>query len=144
MNTNAAAGAGGGPDASRREKIAVVTDDMSTISPHFGMARHYLVYEVEGGEIVRKETRTKPGHGSAMHDHHGGREATPEMISTHDSMLSSVRDCSVLIARGMGAPMYSAIRDAGMRAYITQIRGADEAVKAFISGNLDNHLELLH
>ena len=55
MTTSAVAGAGGMPDANRREKIAVVTDDMSTISPHFGMARHYLVYEVEAGEIVGKE-----------------------------------------------------------------------------------------
>ena len=66
------------------------------------------------------------------------------MTSTHNSMLSNVADCTVLIARGMGTPMYLAIRDAGMRAYITQIREADEAVRAFLAGHLDNHPELLH
>ena len=132
------------PNESRKYRIAVVTEDMVTISQHFGMARHYLVYEVEAGAIIRKETRSKPAHGPAMHDHHGGREVTPEMRGTHDSMLSNVRDCTVLIARGMGAPMYSAIVEAGMRAYVTRIRGADEAVRAFLTGNLDNHLELLH
>jgi len=41
-------------------------------------------------------------------------------------------------------PMHLAIRDAGMRAYVTQIRDADEAVKVFLAGHLDNHPELLH
>jgi predicted Fe-Mo cluster-binding NifX family protein len=40
--------------------------------------------------------------------------------------------------------MYLAIRDAGMRAYITQIHEADEAVRAFLAGHLDDHPELLH
>ncbi len=125
-----------------RKKVAVVTDDMKTISPHFGMARHYLVYEVEAGEIVGKETREKPGHGPGMHPHHG--EVTPEMVSTHNSMLSNIADCDAVIARGMGRPMYSAIREAGMQAYITEIENADEAVAVLLAGRLENHLDLLH
>ena len=122
----------------------MVTDDLKTISPHFGMARHYLVYEVEGGRVVGKEPRDKPGHGPGMHDHHRGQEGTPEMGGLHDSMLSSVSDCATLIAAGMGAPMYSAIRNAGKRAYITKIREADEAIEALLHGRLDDHPELLH
>jgi len=144
MSTQPVAGARGEFSVAGREKIAVVTDDMKTISPHFGMARHYLVYEVKAGEIVRRETRDKPGHGEGMHDHHGGGDVTSETANIHNSMLSNVADCAVLIARGMGTPMYLAVRDAGMCAYITQIHDADEAVKAFLAGHLDNHLELLH
>ena len=128
----------------QKMKVAVVTDDMRTISPHFGMARHYLVYDVVAGRIVGRETRDKPAHGPGMHDRHRGGEPTPEMTGIHNSMLSSVADCAVLIAGGMGMPMYLAIRDAGMRAFITQMRDADEAVKAYLAGRLDNHLELLH
>jgi len=144
MSTQPAAYARGEPNTGGREKIAVVTDDLKTISMHFGMARHYLVYEVKAGEVVGRETRDKSGHGPGMHDHHRGGEVTPEMTDTHNSMLSNVADCTVLIARGMGTPMYSAIKNAGMLAYITQIHDADEAVRAFLEGRLDNHLEMLH
>ncbi len=143
MSTQAVAG-GDAFSPSGRVKIAVVTDDMETISPHFGMSRHYLVYTVAAGQIVGKEARDKPGHGQGMHDYHAGGEATPEVASTHSSMLSNVADCAVLIARGMGTPMYLAIKDAGMRACITKVREADEAVRAFLMGRLDDHPELVH
>ena len=45
-------------------KAAVVTDDLQTVSAHFGMARHYLVYDIEGGVVKGKETRDKVAHGS--------------------------------------------------------------------------------
>lgn len=132
----------GEPSADLTGKIAVVTDDMQTISPHFGMARHYLVYEVKGGEIVGRTMRDKAGHGHSAHDHNAGGEATSEK-SLHESMLSNIADCAVLIAGGMRMPMYLAIKDAGLKAYITQIRAADEAVKEFLAGRLSNHIELI-
>jgi predicted Fe-Mo cluster-binding NifX family protein len=125
-------------------KVAVVSDDMKTVSAHFGMARHYVVYEVNSGKIVGKEVRDKLGHGAGMHEHHRDGQATPEMTNLHDSMLSNVSDCEVLIARGMGRPMYTSIKDAGMRPYVTQIQDADEAVKELLAGRLDDHPELLH
>jgi predicted Fe-Mo cluster-binding NifX family protein len=125
-------------------KVAVVSDDMKTVSAHFGMARHYVVYEVKSGKIVGKEVRDKQGHGAGTHEHHRDGQATPEMTNLHDSMLSNVSDCEVLIARGMGWPMYTSIKDEGKRAYITQIQDADEAVKELLAGRLDDHPELLH
>jgi predicted Fe-Mo cluster-binding NifX family protein len=128
----------------RKMKVAVVTDDLKTVSPHFGMAGHYLVYMVEAGGIVGKETRHKASHAAGMHDHHGSGEATSEMTNIHNEMLHNVSDCATLIAGGMGKPMYSAIRSAGMNVFITRMRDADEAVKALLEGRLDNHPELLH
>ncbi|MDG6910615.1 MAG: dinitrogenase iron-molybdenum cofactor biosynthesis protein [Nitrososphaerota archaeon] len=123
-------------------KLAVVTDDMETISPHFGRAAHYLVYDVEGGAVRGRESREKVGHGPGGH-HHGGA-APQEAANLHNAMLANVKDCEVMIAAGMGRPMYEKLREAGMSVYITRIRGADEAVRAFIDGSLDSHLELLH
>ncbi len=125
-------------------KVAVVSDDLKTVSPHFGMARHYIVYEVDKGRVFGKEVRDKPGHGAGMHEHHRDGQATPEMTNIHDSMISNVSDCAVLIAGGMGWPMYTAIQNAGMRAYITRIQDADEAIQALLAGRIDDHPELLH
>ena len=122
-------------------KVAVATDDLNTVSPHLGMARHYLVYELEGKAMKGKEVRDKAGHGPGEAHHRHGAEAEPRL---HDSMLSNVSDCEAIISGGMGTPMFESIRAAGKAAYITRIRSADEAVKALAAGTIDNHVELLH
>lgn len=129
-------------------KVAVVTDDAKTISQHFGRARFYKVYEIKDGAIVGSEQRPKAGHhveGAAHqehraepHGHHHGDAAT------HNSMLANIADCQVLIARGMGWGAHDAIERAGIKPYITDVESADEAVKAYIEGKLDNHAERLH
>ena len=129
-------------------KVAVVTDDGKTISQHFGRARFYKVYEIKDGAIVGSEQRPKAGHhveGAAHHEHgaepHGHHHGD---AATHNSMLANVADCQVLIARGMGWGAHDAIERAGIKPYITDVESADEAVKAYIEGKLDNHAERLH
>ena len=122
-------------------KAAVVSDDLQNVSAHFGMARHYLVYDIEDGVVKGKEVRDKLGHGMGEH-HHGQGGASESRL--HDDMLSNISDCEAIIAGGMGGPMYASIRAAGMKPFITRIRAADEAVKALADGTLDNHVELLH
>ncbi len=129
-------------------KVAVVTDDGKTISQHFGRAKFYKVYELKDGTIVGSEQRPKAGHhveGTSHHEHeagphghHHGDEAT------HRNMLANVADCEALIARGMGWGAHDAIERAGLRAYITDTADAEEAVKAYAGGRLDNHAERLH
>jgi predicted Fe-Mo cluster-binding NifX family protein len=143
------------------KKVAVVTDDGKTISPHFGRARYFLVYELDGeGKIASKETRPKPSH-----NHHqeaievrrssnfgadpageDGRheEGAASDALLHDTMLSGVRDCEALIGRGMGAGMFGSIRELGIKPFVTSIAAADDAVQAYIKGTLDNHVERLH
>lgn len=122
-------------------KAAVVTDDLQTVSAHFGMARHYLVYDIHGGVVRGKEVRDKAGHGPGEHHHQAGTGAESQL---HNTMLSNVADCEAVISAGMGRPMYESIKAAGMKAFVTRIRGADDAVKALVDGTIDNHLELLH
>lgn len=120
-------------------KAAVVTDDLQTVSAHFGMARHYLVYDIEGGVVKGKEVRDKVGHGPGEHHQESAGES-----HLHNTMLSNIEDCEVVISGGMGRPMFESIKAAGMKAFVTRISGADDAVKALADGSIDNHLELLH
>ena len=112
-----------------------------TVSAHFGIARHYLVYSIEGEVVKGKEVRDKVGHGPGENHH---RQEVGAESSFHDTMLSSVSDCGVVISGGLGRPMFESIAAAGMKPILTRIRGADEAVKAFMDGSLDNHSELVH
>lgn len=133
-------------------KVAIATDDNRTVSPHFGRAQYYLVYEIQDGKILGKETRPK-----SSHSHHEIVELHPEERSPaeqshdaasegsiHDKMLSNVRDCEAIIARGMGAGMYLSIRQLGIKPYITSTAIADDAIQAYINGTLDNLLDRLH
>jgi predicted Fe-Mo cluster-binding NifX family protein len=126
-------------------KVGVVTDDGLTISAHFGRAQYYLVYDIVDGTVKGKETRPKASHhqpGMEPHaegHHHGQAEA-----SLHANMLSGVKDCEALIARGMGWGMYEAIKEAGMKPFLTDMVSADQAVEAYIKGSLDDHAERLH
>lgn len=133
-------------------KIGVVTNDGRTISPHFGMARFYAVFDIEDGVIKGKEMRPK-----AWHEHTAGkrpgRDSTARgggmhhdgnQRSTHHEMLSNIGDCEALVAKGMGRPMYEAILEAGIKPYVTSLGLAEEAVLAYAKGTLDNQERRLH
>ncbi len=121
-------------------KAAVVTDDLKTVSAHFGMARHFLVYDIDGGAVKGKEVRDKLGH---VHGAHRRVEGEGES-RFHDTMLSTIADCEAVISGGMGRPMFESVRAAGMKAFVTRIRSVDEAAKALAEGSLDNNVELIH
>lgn len=126
-------------------KIALVTDDGKTISQHFGRAKYYVVFDLQDGVIKGSEMRDKAAHhvGDDHHQHEEGGHHGPEADAKHTSMLSNVADCEVLIARGMGWGAHEAIKGAGLKPFITNLELAEDAVKAFIEGKLDNHAELL-
>jgi len=129
-------------------KVAVVTDDGKTISQHFGMAKYYQVFEIQDGVIKGSERRPKAGHhveGAGPHKEGGGVHGFDHGDpAIHDSMLSNIADCEVLIARGMGQGAFEAMKEAGLEPFITDIDSAEEAVKAYINGKLDTHPERLH
>ena len=131
-------------------KIAVVTDNGSTISRHFGRAAFYLVFTVEDGVLVGQEQRAKPGHQHGRHDAHAIPlyEQAPEpgapATDSHSDMLEPIRDCAVVITRGMGTGAYVSVQRAGLTPFITDLATPEAAVAAYIDGTLVDHKELLH
>lgn len=133
-------------------KIAVVIDSGTTISSHFGRAPYYLVFTVEDGTIVGKEQRDKAGHQQYVqiepehhdHDHEHGHGLGAHSADKHTQMLDSVRDCQVVIVRGMGRGAYVAIQQANIRPILTEFKDAEAAVQAYIDGTLVDHPERLH
>ena len=131
-------------------KIAVITEDGKTISSHFGRAPGYLVFTIEEGEIIEKEQREKHGHQQFAHEHHDdhthehGHGFGTHSAARHTEMIEPIRDCDVVIARGMGQGAYLAIQQANIRPLVTELKDAEEAVRAFIDGTLVDHPERLH
>ncbi|MBI5302248.1 MAG: NifB/NifX family molybdenum-iron cluster-binding protein [Chloroflexi bacterium] len=120
-------------------KVAVVTEDGTRISAHFGRAPYYEIVTVDAGKIAARERRSKAFHQThGQHEHHHGAG------DTHNDMLASARDCVAVIAGGMGNGAFSFIQAAGLEAIITDERDIERAALAYAAGTLVNHLERLH
>ncbi len=132
-------------------KIAVVTDDGKSVSQHFGRAPYYLVVTVEEGNIVNREMRDKAGHNQFHeegHEHHeetGGQHGYgPSADHKHGRMVETITDCETVLCRGMGRGAYESMQARKIRPVVTDIADIDEAVKAYVNGQIVDHVEKLH
>jgi predicted Fe-Mo cluster-binding NifX family protein len=131
-------------------KIAVITDDGKTISQHFGRAQFYLVATVENGQVVNREMRPKLGHNHFSnqpheeegHEQHHGTD--PASHDKHLQMSEAITDCEALLCRGMGRGAYESMKVLNIRPMVTDIANIDEAVIAYVNGQIVDHTEKLH
>jgi len=129
-------------------KVAAVSDDGETISQHFGRAMYYEVLSIEGGKVVKRERREKMGHhnfAQEEHNHSNGQHGFDESShNKHVSMAEAIKDCKILLARGMGGGAYQSILQLNIKPVVTDIRNIEDAVKAVIDGTIIDHTEKLH
>lgn len=130
-------------------KIACITDDGITISQHFGRAPYYAVLTVENGQIVARELRDKMGHNQFAHgehaEAHGAHHGTdPDSHDKHIRMAGAISDCEALLCRGMGWGAYESMKRLGIKPVVTDIANVEDAVKAYVAGNIVDHTERLH
>lgn len=124
-------------------KIAVVSDNGTTISRHFGRARQYVVVSIENGQVVEREIREKSDSHSeptAGETHEGQATGDPR----HDAILSAISDCQVVITAVMGMGMDVRLRAAGITPIRTLTPGVDLAIEKFLSGRLNDMIDLVH
>lgn len=136
-------------------KIAAITEDGKTISQHFGRAPFYMVVTLENGQIVDRELRDKLGHAQFSDQPHGhehshgpdhsqGHGYGPAAQERHNRMAENIADCQALLCRGMGRGAYDSIQARGIRPVVTDIETIDEAVKAYVEGNIVDYTDKLH
>ncbi|NCP86293.1 MAG: dinitrogenase iron-molybdenum cofactor biosynthesis protein [Anaerolineae bacterium CG_4_9_14_3_um_filter_57_17] len=131
-------------------KIAAVSDDGQTISQHFGRAKYYTVLTIENGQITAREQREKMGHAHFAGEEHAeekdprGHGFAPAEQDRHFQMAEAIRDCQILLARGMGAGAYYSMEQIGIRPVITDIASIDEAALQAAAGTITDQKEKLH
>ena len=130
-------------------KLAFITDDGKTISRHFGRAAYYLVVEVEDGNVVNQEMREKLGHGQFTHQESHqtqgeGHGMGAESHSKHQSMAETISDCTALICGGMGMGAYQSMQSLNITPVVTQLSNIDEALDAYLKGELKDRTDMLH
>ncbi len=131
-------------------KIAAITDDGRTISQHFGRAAHYLVATVENGRIIDRQLRDKLGHTHFANEPHPAEIPgqphgfDPIAQDRHARMAEAIADCEALLCGGMGAGAYESMRQRGIRPVVTDLSSIDEAVRAYVQGQLVDRVDRLH
>ena len=132
-------------------KLAIITDDGTTVSKHFGRAGYYLVVSLESGQIASREMRAKLGHAQFAGEPHGHDDTEghqhgsgPEAQSRHARMAHVIGDCEAVICGGMGSGAYFNLMQHGIKPVVTEVNQIDEAVLAYAEGRLVNREDLLH
>lgn len=134
-------------------KIAIASADEQTISKHFGHAEKYVVFSVEDGRVTDRKTLSKPGHryfsaeSPGQHSHRKGggeRGLGHQSKRKHDLMVENIRDCDVLLTRGMGRGAYLNLQEWGIRPIVTDIADIETAIQAVLDDTIMDHTENLH
>lgn len=122
-------------------KIAFVTDDGTTISSHFGRALYYEIVTVENGSVLKRERVPKAGHHSFAqsggHDH-------GHTDHKHEQMTSSIKDCQLLVARGMGMGARQHLDRLGISVLLTDLKTIDDTINALVAGTAVHNEKRLH
>lgn len=134
-------------------KIALVSDDNQTISCHFGRAENYVVITIDPEKIAERKTLPKPVHCHSGTRRHGKNDHEPDprgrgfgnrAKSSHQHMFENIKDCNILVTRGIGRGAYLDLQQSGIKPIITEIADIESAIQAILNGTIINHTEKLH
>lgn len=117
-------------------RIAVPTNDGTTISPHFGRSAGFLVFEVGERRIQSREIRKN----QFQHSHAQGtcgESSGGSEPHNHAGILSTLTGCDVVICAGMGARAADALKSVGITDVVFALPGlAEDTVIAYLNGSL--------
>ena len=118
-------------------RIAVASDDGISIAEHFGRSAGFVIFDVT--ENQHKQIEHRPNASSHHRDqaeceHHVHEESN----HGHESFLTALHDCQVIICRGMGMRAIADLTANGIKPVITMENiPAHEAAKQYVLGRLD-------
>lgn len=115
-------------------KIAFPTRDDQTIPGHFGHMKALIVVEVVDGEEISRERRDM----SDMPECGDGHQERPAFV------VNVIKDCDVLIAGGIGAPLVQRANAVDVDVVLTDTPSINDALARYLAGTLDHNPELAH
>jgi len=120
-------------------KVAFTTDDGTTITPHFGRANYFEVYEVKNGTVSLRERRDK----LSFHSNHD-ESNLPDHDNRHQAIYDAIKDCDFIVSGNMGYGIYDFLMENKKQPIITNIRNIDDALPHIIDGTIENRIDKLH
>lgn len=118
-------------------KIAIASDDGKHITSHIGSAKGFVIVKIEEKAIQGQEYRPNIFTGHAR-----GLEHAPHEHDRHGPLLNALKDCQVVISRGMGKRIYDDLRNAGFEVLMTEETDFQKMLELYMNGKLIHHPEL--
>ena len=117
-------------------RIAIPTNDGTSISEHFGRSAAFLIFEAENGQIKSREMKTNGAqHSHAQGNCTGGSAGSAQ--HSHQGILSALDGCEIVICAGMGQRAAEALKAGGVtQIVVTAVGPAEEAVSTYLAGKL--------
>lgn len=112
-------------------RIALPTDDGTTLCPHFGRAHYYKVVEITDGKVTATELRDKFAH---VHGEEAQAGSEPSHDEVHGRMSDAAHGCDTIIVGGMGPGAIDAMTAAGYTVMQTNMTSLDAIVEAYRTG----------
>ena len=115
-------------------KIAIASDDGTTIASHFGKTRGFVIFDVEDGRVTNRDyiKNTFTGHAR-------GLSGADHSVDRHGPILQALKGCKAVIAHGMGRKIYDDLRSVEIEAFIVKETQADEAIRLYLQDDLEDH-----
>lgn len=119
-------------------RIAIPTNKGSDLAAHAGRAKGFLIYDIIDGSARQVEYRPNhfTNHARGMHAQNG--ECGGQGHHSHNSLLSALNDCQVIIAKGMGSRLVQDLQGYGIKVVFCRDKSAEKAVEAFAEGTLQD------
>jgi predicted Fe-Mo cluster-binding NifX family protein len=114
-------------------KVAIASDDKLNISPHFGRAQGFMIFEISNYKIISEEYRANVGKNNGSCG-----------SCNHSMMIDNIKDCQVVISYGMGQHIYNDLTENNINAIVTEERIVKDALANFLDNTLKNRTEKLH
>lgn len=128
------------------KKIAIVTENGTRISSHFGRAPLLKIYTIENGQVTAEEERQK-AHFAGEHHHHAEddhhHDANHHQYGKGAQMFQAFSDCQVLICGGMGQPALEKAQNAGLEVFLSGGE-IETALQQYLCGELTSDERRVH
>jgi predicted Fe-Mo cluster-binding NifX family protein len=116
-------------------RIAIPSDDKTTISGHTGRCAGFLIYAIEDQQAKQEDYRQNTaGHAH----HHTSGEHEEHHHHDHHAMIELLNDCDAVVAVGMGPRLINDLEIAGIKIYFTYESNAATAANLLAHGQLIN------
>ncbi|MBX3009312.1 MAG: hypothetical protein KF816_14925 [Melioribacteraceae bacterium] len=120
-------------------KLAIATDDFSTVTGHIGRCNGFLIYEIEDNQIISREERENVFTNHKLDgDHHHG---THNHSHGHSNLVTGLNDCSHLICSSAGWRVVEDLKKNGIEVIFTSENDAETAALTYCNGELDVSLD---
>jgi len=120
-------------------KIAVASNNKTSVAGHVGRCKGFLIYETDENNILDKtyidntftHHRLHP-HEDHQHGHHHGEGGGHD----HEKLVQALNGCSAFIFQSGGLRIIEDLNANGIKPVLTDERMADDAVNKYLNGSL--------